>query len=341
MNKKALITGITGQDGAYLASHLINLGYEVHGLVRRTSSNELYRLEYLTVQDKIKIHDCDLNEFYCVNDIIKNEQFNEIYNLAAQSFVGSSFSNPQSTVLVNSNAVLNLLESIRLYSSSTRFYQASTSEMFGLVQETPQSEKTPFYPRSPYGVSKLFSHWMVKNYRESYNLFFVSGILFNHESPLRGREFVTKKITTAVAEIALGLRKELKLGNLEAKRDWGFAGDYVIAMHKMLQQAVPNDFVIGTGMTTSVRSFVELAFKEVNIDIDWNKQGLDEEGVNRNTGQVLVTIDPKYFRPSEVDLLIADSSLANSSLNWSPSVSLEDLVKMMVEYDLKVIKAAS
>ncbi len=315
----ALITGITGQDGSYLAEFLLSKGYHVVGMVRRSSTVNLERIAH--IQDQIEIVQGDLHDQSSLMDILDEYKPDEIYNLAAQSFVPTSWHQPVLTGEVTALGVTRLLEAIRLVHPQARFYQASSSEMFGKVREVPQRETTPFYPRSPYGVAKVYGHWTTVNYRESYHLFAVSGILFNHESPRRGLEFVTRKITYGVAKIKLGLAKELRLGNLEAKRDWGFAGDYVRAMWLMLQQDQPEDYVVGTGETHSVREFCEIAFDHVGLDY-----------------RDFVVQDPRFFRPAEVDLLVADPSKARRKLGWEPTVTFEELVKMMVEADLALLQ---
>jgi GDPmannose 4,6-dehydratase len=314
--KKALITGITGQDGSYLAEFLLNQGYTVYGLVRRISTENLERITHL--RDRVQLLSGDILDQTSLLDALATSAPDEVYNLAAQSFVTASWSQPMLTSEVTALGVMRVLEAIRRIDPRIRFYQASTSEMFGGVREHPQNEDTPFYPRSPYGVAKLYGHWITINYRESYKLFACSGILFNHESPRRGLEFVTRKITDGVARIKLGLAKELRLGNLEAQRDWGFAGDYVRAMWLMLQQQEPGDFVVGTGETHSVREFVATAFAYVNLD--WQRY---------------VVSDPKYLRPAEIDLLRADASKARHILKWEPTVSFPELVRMMVQADIE------
>lgn len=335
--KKAIITGITGQDGAYLSQLLLEKGYEVYGTYRRSSSMNFWRIEELGIKDHPNLHllEYDLNDQTSNIRLIDKTQPDEIYNLAAQSFVGVSFDQPLSTAQTTGIGALHLLEAIRIINPKIKFYQASTSEMFGKVQQVPQNEDTPFYPRSPYGFSKLFAHWATINYRESYDIFGVSGILFNHESPLRGREFVTRKITDTVAKIALGKQSKLELGNLDAKRDWGYAKEYVEGMYKMLQYETAETFVLSTNTTFSVRTFVELSFKEIAIDLIWKGQGVDEKGYNQKTGELLVEINPAFFRPAEVELLIGDASKANNLLNWHPNTSLEELCSIMVKADLK------
>jgi GDPmannose 4,6-dehydratase len=311
----ALITGITGQDGSYLAEHLLGKGYRVFGVVRRTSHHSYERIEHLL--DRIEIVAADLLDQHSLTVVLQETQPDEVYNLAAQSYVPTSWTQPVLTGEFTALGVTRILEAIRLAHPSAKFYQASSSEMFGKVRESPQSETTPFYPRSPYGVAKVYAHWITVNYRESYGLHAVSGILFNHESPRRGIEFVTRKVTDGVARIKLGLATELRLGNLDAKRDWGFAGDYVDAMWRMLQQAAPRDFVVGTGVGHSVRELVEIAFEHVGLD--WQKY---------------VAVDPKFLRPAEVDVLLADPRKARTDLGWSPSVPFDRLVRMMVDADL-------
>ena len=312
---RALITGITGQDGSYLAEHLLAKGYEVIGMVRRTSHHSYERIEHLI--PRIRIVAADLLDQHSLTMVLQDAQPDEIYNLAAQSFVPTSFTQPVLTGEFTALGVTRILEAVRLACPTARFYQASSSEMFGKVVATPQNETTPFYPRSPYGVAKLYGHWITVNYRESYGLYAVSGILFNHESPRRGMEFVTRKVTDAAARIKLGLATELRMGNLDAKRDWGFAGDYVDAMWRMLQQPTPQDYVVGTGATHSVEQLVSVAFEYVGLD--WRKH---------------VVVDPQFYRPAEVDLLIADPSRITSELGWKPGVSFDGLVKMMVDADL-------
>ncbi len=352
--KKALITGITGQDGAYLAELLIAKGYEVHGIKRRSSLFNTDRIDHL-YQDphehnvKLKLHHGDLSDTGNLIRIVQEVQPDEIYNLGAMSHVKVSFDTPEYTADVDGVGTLRLLEAIRILGleKKTRFYQASTSELYGLVQEVPQSEKTPFYPRSPYAVAKLYSYWITVNYREAYNLYACNGILFNHESPLRGETFVTRKITRAACRIALGLQQTMFMGNIDAKRDWGHAKDYVEAMWLMLQQNTPEDFVIATGITTTVREFIIKAFKELGITLKFSGEGLNEIAVVTSSvnsdfllkvGQEVVKIDPKYFRPTEVELLIGDPSKAKSKLGWKPKYDLDALVKEMVASDLELFK---
>ena len=338
--KKAIITGITGQDGAYLANFLLGHDYKVYGTYRRTSSVNFWRLQELGCFDheNLELVEYDLTDLGSAIYIVTKYDPDEIYNLAAQSFVGISFEQPTSTTLSTGLGCLNLLEALRHTKSHAKFYQASTSEMFGKVVEVPQNEGTPFYPRSPYGVAKLYAHWMLINYRESYDLFGCSGILFNHESPLRGKEFVTRKITDAVARIVLAKTDVLELGNLDAKRDWGFAQEYVEGMWMMLQATQPDDFVLATNRTETVRDFTEMAFKAAGITIDWHGSGLDEVGRNTSTGETVVKINSQYYRPAEVDLLKGDASKAKQILGWEPKTSLEDLCSMMVNADLKRIE---
>lgn len=334
MKKKALITGISGQDGAYLAQYLLNQNYKVFGLDRRTASNNFWRLEALGIKDQVIKLQVDLTEYSSIRDIISSHNFNEIYNLAAQSFVASSWDNPITTSNINSIAVTNLLDTIYRFSPKTKFYQASTSEMFGNVKIKKQNELTPFNPRSPYGVSKLYAHWITKNYRESYGLFAACGILFNHESPLRGEEFVTKKIISQLVEIKKGSIKTLKLGNLYAKRDWGFAGDYVEAIYKILQHNQPDDFVVGTGKSYSIKEFINLSLDQLKIEYKWIGSNLNEVCLEKNSKRKLITIDPSLYRPAEVDTLTADANKAKKILGWSSKTSLRKLIKLMIEFEL-------
>lgn len=333
----AVVTGVTGQDGAYLCALLLAKGYDVFGTYRRTSSVNFWRLEELNIarHPRFELTEYDLTDAGAAISLLRRARPTELYNLAAQSFVGVSFEQPMATAQMTGVGVLNLLEAIRLSSPETRFYQASTSEMFGKVQAVPQAESTPFYPRSPYGVAKLYAHWMTINYRESYGIFGCSGILFNHESPLRGKEFVTRKITDTVARIALGRADVLELGNLDAKRDWGFARDYVDGMYRMLQADQPDTYVLATGRTESVRDFVRLAFRAVNLEIDFSGRAEDEVGFDRRTGKTLVRVNPRFYRPAEVDLLVGDARKAHEVLGWSPTTTLEDLCRMMVEADVR------
>jgi len=334
--KKALITGITGQDGAYLAKFLLSKGYQVFGMYRRTSIDVFSRLD--DFKHQITLVEGDLTDQASLMRILSEVQPDEVYNLAAQSFVPASWSQPVSTADMTALGVLRLLEAVRLVNPKIRFYQASSSEMFGKVFESPQTEQTPFYPRSPYGVSKVFGFWMTVNYRESYNLFACNGILFNHESPLRGKQFVTRKISYSVAKIKLGLQDHLELGNLSAQRDWGFAGDYVRAMWSMLQQEKPADYVVATCETHSVREFVEAAFAAVGMPISWEGSGLDEVG--KVDGRVVVKVNPKFYRPAEVDVLLGDCSRAKNVLGWEPQVKFSELVKIMVDSDLALLSQA-
>ncbi|TEU30122.1 GDP-mannose 4,6-dehydratase [Alkanindiges illinoisensis] len=335
--KIAVITGITGQDGAYLAELLLEKGYTVYGTYRRTSSVNFWRIEELGIQDHPDLHlvEYDLTDLSASIRLLQQTKATEVYNLAAQSFVGVSFDQPLTTAEITGIGPVNLLEAIRIVDPEIRFYQASTSEMFGKVQAIPQKEDTPFYPRSPYGVAKLYAHWMVVNYRESYNIFATSGILFNHESPLRGREFVTRKITDSVAKIKLGKLDYLELGNLDAKRDWGFAKEYVEGMWRMLQADEPGTFVLATNRTETVRDFVTMAFKAAGIEVEYSGQDLDEVGIDRATGKVVLKINPKFHRPAEVDLLIGDPASATEKLGWKPQTTLEELCQMMVEADIR------
>lgn len=334
--KSALITGITGQDGSYLAELLLEKGYKVYGIVRRKSKLDFNNAEHL--KGKVEFIFADMTDLSSLVMAMKISQADEVYNLAAQSFVATSWESPISTAEIDAVGVTNMLEAIRLVKPEARFYQASTSEMFGLVQAVPQSETTPFYPRSPYGVAKLYGHWITKNYRESYDMYACSGILFNHESERRGEEFVTRKITSAVARIKHGLQDTLELGNLDAKRDWGHSQDYVRAMWLMLQQDKADDYVISTGTTHPVREFVELAFKAADMDIEWHGEGVNEYATLKGTDKVVVKVNPKFYRPAEVDLLLGDCSKAEKVLGWKREISYEDLVKRMVENDLKLVE---
>lgn len=341
--KKALITGITGQDGSYLTEFLIEKDYQVHGIIRRSSSFNTGRIDHLyrdphTNNTKMFLHYGDLTDSSNLNRLLEKIQADEIYNLAAQSHVKVSFEVPEYTAEVDALGTLRLLDAIRETGISCKFYQASTSELYGKVQEIPQNEKTPFYPRSPYGVAKLYAFWIVKNYREAYNLFACNGILFNHESPRRGPTFVTRKITRAVAGIKLGLQPRLYLGNLDAERDWGYAPDYVEGMWKILQYKEPEDFVLATGESHSVREFVELAFAGVGMQIEWRGKGAEEQGIEIKSGKIVVEIDPKYFRPTEVELLIGDASKAEKLLNWSPRSNFHELVSKMVRADFDALE---
>jgi len=342
--KTALIFGVTGQDGAYLAEFLLSKGYEVHGVKRRSSSFNTSRIDHLykdphnSKENALILHYGDLSDSANISKLIQEIAPDEVYNLGAQSHVRVSFDIPEYTADIDALGTLRILEAIRTSHKKIKFYQASSSEMFGRVLEIPQRETTPFYPRSPYGCAKVFAYWITVNYREAYDIFACNGILFNHESPLRGETFVTRKITRAVAHIYYKLQDTLYLGNLDAKRDWGYAKDYVEAMWLMLQQENSDDYVIATGQTHSVREFVELAFKEVGIDIEWRGSGIDEIGINKKTGKTIVAIDPVYFRPTEVDLLIGDPSHAQQKLNWQPKTDFKTLVKIMMNNDLVSLK---
>jgi GDPmannose 4,6-dehydratase len=333
----AIITGITGQDGAYLAQLLLEKGYEVYGTYRRTSSVNFWRIEEVGVSDHPNLHlvEHDLTDLGSSIRLLQTTKATEIYNLAAQSFVGVSFDQPATTAAITGVGALNLLEAIRIVNPEIRFYQASTSEMFGKVQAVPQIESTPFYPRSPYGVAKLYAHWMTVNYRESYNIFGCSGILFNHESPLRGREFVTRKITDSLAKVRLGKLDVLELGNLDAKRDWGFAKEYVEGMWRMLQADKPDTYVLATNRTETVRDFVTMTGRAAGFDIAWQGQDDKEVGVDSKSGKTIVRINPKFHRPAEVDLLIGDPAKARNELGWEPKTTLEQLCQMMVEADIR------
>ena len=333
--KTALITGIRGQDGAYLARLLLERGYKVFGADRRSGDSSNWRLKELGIESDVQIVYMDLLELTNILRTIEKIKPDEVYNLAAQSFVKVSFEQPILTADIDAMGVLRLLEALRAYNPSARFYQASTSEMFGRVQEVPQSEKTPFYPRSPYGVAKLFAHWMTVNYRESYGMFACSGILFNHESPLRGLEFLTRKVTYAVAQIKKGIQNKVVVGNLNAKRDWGYAQEYVNAMWRMLQQNQPDDYVIATGETHTVREWIECAFRVAGYELAWEGEGVNEKGVNAKNGKVLVEVSPEFFRPAEVELLIGDASKAKKQLGWQPQTTFSRLLELMVEADLK------
>ena len=337
MQKKAIITGITGQDGAYLCQFLIERGYEVVGCYRRSSNPNFWRLKELKLMshEGLILSEYDVTDSTAAISLLKKHQPDEVYNLAAQSFVVSSFSNPTTTTQINSLGTLNLLEAIKLTNPKIKFYQASTSEMFGKIQSKIQSETTPFYPRSPYAVSKLYAHWITINYRESYSLFAACGILFNHESPLRGSEFVTRKITISVARIKNGLQKELVLGNLNAKRDWGYAKDYVEGMWKMLQTPKPGTYILATGRNETIRNFAKLAFKAADINIEFLGHNEKEYGIDKKTGKVILRVNKEFYRPAEVDVLLGDPTLAKNELNWHPKTSLEDLASMMVLSDLK------
>jgi GDPmannose 4,6-dehydratase len=338
--KKALITGVTGQDGSYLVEFLLTKGYEIYGVVRRSSSFNTDRIEHIFKDPHIrdnKLHLIygDLSDAGNIDEIIRKVMPDEIYNLAAQSHVRVSFDIPEYTSDITAIGTIRLLDAIKNFCPNAKFYQAASSEMFGRVQENPQKETTPFYPRSPYGCAKVFSYWITRNYRESYNLFACSGILFNHESERRGKTFVTRKITRGLARIKLRLDEKLYLGNLNAKRDWGHAEDYIKAMWLMLQQESPEDYVIATGETHSVREFTEIAAKKLGFDLKWEGEGVNEKGIDKNTGRIIIEIDKKYFRPAEVDILLGDSTKAREKLKWNPEVKFDELISRMIKYDLE------
>lgn len=336
MKKSALITGITGQDGSYLAELLLEKGYEVYGIMRRKSIVDYGNVEH--IKEKIKFIYADMTDLISLINAMKISQADEVYNLAAQSFVATSWEQPLATAEIDAIGVTNMLEAIRNIKPECRFYQASTSEMFGLVQEIPQRETTPFYPRSPYGVAKLYGHWITKNYRESYDMYACSGILFNHESERRGKEFVTRKITDAVARIKQGIQDHLELGNMDSKRDWGHSKDYVMAMWLMLQQEKADDYVIATNETRTVREFVEKSFSHVDIDIVWQGEGINEIGIDKATNKTVVKINPKFFRTAEVDILLGNPEKAEKELKWKREISFEQLVERMVKNDMELVK---
>ncbi|MFZ4622101.1 MAG: GDP-mannose 4,6-dehydratase [Bacteroidota bacterium] len=343
MSKVALITGITGQDGSYLAELLLEKGYEVHGIIRRSSSFNTGRIDHIYndprfAGSKFFLHYGDVTDTSNINRLLEKIEPAEVYNLAAQSHVKVSFEVPEYTAEVDAVGTLRFLDAIRETGIVTKFYQASTSELYGKVQEIPQSEKTPFYPRSPYGVAKIYGYWIIVNYREAYNLFACNGILFNHESPRRGETFVTRKITMAAAKIKLGLQDMLTLGNLNSKRDWGYAPEYVEGMWRMLQRDTAEDFVLATGETHEVRKFVEAAFNELGIELRWEGEGENEKGIDKSTGKVLVAVDPKYYRPTEVDLLIGDATKAKEKLGWEAKTKFADLARLMAKADLELVK---
>lgn len=344
--KKALVTGITGQDGSYLAELLLDKGYEVHGLIRRSSSFNTSRIDHL-YQDphlnnvRLFLHYGDLSDGSNISRLIESINPDEIYNLGAQSHVRVSFDTPEYTADVTGLGTLRILDAIKETEIKTKFYQASSSEMFGLVQEVPQKETTPFYPRSPYGCAKVYAYWITRNYRESYDLFAANGILFNHESPRRGETFVTRKVTRGLARIKLGVEDKLYLGNLDSKRDWGYAKDFVEAMWLMLQQDKPDDYIVATNETHSVREFIEHTCDALDIKLEWTGKGIDEKGVDKTTGKTIIEIDPKYFRPAEVDLLIGDYSKAKNILGWEPKTRFEELVKIMASSDLETESLAA
>lgn len=340
MTKTALITGITGQDGSYLTELLLEKGYKVHGIIRRSAEHNTQRIDHLLSNKSLHLHYGDLTDSVNLIRLVKEIEPDEIYNLGAQSHVKISWDCPEFTAETDGLGTLRLLEAIRVngLEKKTRFYQASTSELFGLIQEPIQSEKTPFYPRSPYGVAKLYGYWITVNYRESFNIFACNGILFNHESPRRGENFVTRKITLAATRINEGLQDCLYLGNMNAKRDWGHAKDYVEGMWRMLQADKPRDYVLATGTTTSIRDFVKLTFEELGIELEWSGEGVDEKAVNKATGKVVVAVNPEFFRPAEVELLLGDSTKARTELGWKPQYDLNALAKEMVQEDLKLAK---
>lgn len=333
-NKKAFITGITGQDGSYLAEFLLEKGYDVHGVIRRASNFNTERIDHLLGHPNLTLHHGDVTDSANLNKLLAQIYPDEIYNLAAQSHVQVSFEVPEYTAQVDAMGTLRILDAVLNHCPKSKFYQASTSELYGKVQEIPQKETTPFYPRSPYGAAKIYGFWIVKNYREAYNLYACNGILFNHESERRGKTFVTRKITIGLSEIACGTRKTLKLGNLNSKRDWGYAKEYVEAMWLMLQQEQPEDFVIATGKTYTIREFVEKAAKHVGFDIIWQGEGLDEKGIDKHTGKVIIEVDSRYFRPTEVDLLIGDATKAKQMLGWEAKVDIDELAEIMMKNDL-------
>lgn len=337
--KTALITGITGQDGSYLAELLLEQGYRVYGIWRRKSTVDYGNIAHL--KDRVTLIYADMTDPVSLIAAMNIAKPDEVYNLAAQSFVATSWDTPLSTAEIDALGVTNLLEAIRVVQPQCRFYQASTSEMFGLVQAVPQDETTPFYPRSPYGVAKLYGHWITKNYRESYGMFACSGILFNHESERRGLEFVTRKITHAAARIAMGMQEDVALGNLDAKRDWGHAQDYVRAMWLMLQQQIPDDYVVATGETRTVREFAQQAFAAVQITLDWQGSGRDEIGINRANGKTVVKIDPRFYRPAEVELLLGNPAKAERTLGWRREIGFSELVERMVQHDMALLKQAA
>lgn len=333
--KKAFITGITGQDGSYLAELLLNKDYEVHGLIRRASNFNTQRIDHIFSHPHLKLHHGDVTDSANLNKLLSTIKPDEIYNLAAQSHVQVSFEVPEYTAQVDAMGTLRILDAMQNHCKHAKFYQASTSELYGKVQAIPQNEDTPFYPRSPYGVAKIYGFWIVKNFREAYHLFACNGILFNHESERRGKTFVTRKITVGLAEIYHNKKQTLKLGNLNAKRDWGYAPEYVEAMWKMLQLEHPEDFVIATGETHSVREFVELAAQYVGYDLVWEGEGIHEKGIDRKSNRIIVEIDPRYFRPAEVDLLVGDATKAQRLLGWKPKTTFQQLVEIMMKYDLE------
>ncbi len=336
--KKAFITGITGQDGSFLAELLLEKGYEVHGIIRRASVFNTSRIDHLMGHEQLSLHHGDLTDSANLNKLLRQVHPDEIYNLGAQSHVKVSFDVPEYTAQVDALGTLRLLDAMQNQCPEAHFYQASTSELYGLVQEIPQKETTPFYPRSPYGVAKLYGFWIVKNFRESYGMHASNGILFNHESERRGKTFVTRKITTNLAEIAVGTREVLKLGNMDAQRDWGYAKDYVEMMWMMMQQEEADDYVVATGKMYSVRDFVERATRHIGMEIVWEGEGVEEKGYDKTSGKLIVEVDPKYFRPAEVELLIGDPSKAKEKLGWEPKVGIDELVEIMMKHDLQEAK---
>ncbi|MEM6763903.1 MAG: GDP-mannose 4,6-dehydratase [Bacteroidota bacterium] len=337
--KKAFITGITGQDGSFLAELLLEKGYMVHGIIRRASNFNTERIDHLMGHERLKLHHGDLSDSANLNKLLSIIKPDEIYNLGAMSHVAVSFEVPEYTAQVDAVGTLRILDAMLNHCPEARFYQASTSELYGKVQEIPQKETTPFYPRSPYGVAKLYGFWIVKNFRESYGLYACNGILFNHESERRGKTFVTRKITTNLAEVSVGIRETLKLGNMDSERDWGYAKEYVEGMWLMLQQEKAEDYVLATGKKYTVRQFVEKAAKHVGFDIVWKGEGVDEKGYDKETGKLVVEVDPKYFRPAEVDLLVGDPSKAKAELGWEAKIDLDEMVEIMMENDLKEVKS--
>ncbi len=335
--KKAFITGITGQDGSYLAELLIEKNYEVHAIIRRSSTFNTSRVDHLMKHPQLKLYHGDITDSANINKLLSTIVPDEIYNLAAQSHVKVSFEVPEYTAQVDAMGTLRILEAMKDHCPNAKFYQASTSELYGKVQEVPQKETTPFYPRSPYGVAKIYGFWIVKNYREAYNIFACNGILFNHESERRGRTFVTRKITRGLAEIKAGSRETLRMGNIDAKRDWGYAKEYVEAMWLMLQQDKPEDFVIATGKMYSVREFIERAAVHVGYDIEWQGENENEKGIDKNTGKTIIEVDPKYYRPTEVELLVGDPTKAKETLNWEAKVGLPQLIEVMMNHDIKEV----
>jgi GDPmannose 4,6-dehydratase len=335
MSKTAFITGVTGQDGAYLSELLLSKGYKVYGGFRRLSTPNFWRMEELGVKDDVNLVETDLLDAGVLTRILGEIEPDEVYNLAAQSFVAHSFSNPVLTGKATGLGVTNLLEAIRIVNTDIKFYQASTSELYGKVQEIPQTENTPFYPRSPYGVAKLYAHWMTINYRESYDIFGCTGILFNHESPLRGVEFVTRKITDAVSKIKAGMQEFFEIGNMDAKRDWGFAKEYVEGMYMMLQADQPDNYVLATNVTTSIREWIEICFNHIGEEIVWEGKGVDEIGKDKTTGKVRVKVNPKFFRPAEVELLIGNPAKAKEALGWEPKTNYKQLAELMMKRDLE------